>query len=154
MRLMLATYRTTHEPIDAGVLETHGVIYRYLGTDPATYQPVLDELKGRRGYHTQDTIELTPQTPNLEAALKKFDAEHTHDDDEVRFVLSGAGVFDIRGADERWIRIVVEAGDLIVVPAGVHHRFELTADKAMHCVRLFKDAAGWVPRYREVSPPG
>lgn len=151
---MRATYRTTNEPIDAAVLEGNGVIYRHLGTDAAVYQPVLDDLKGRRGYHTQDTVQLSPQTPNLDVVLKKFDDEHIHDDDEVRFVLSGAGVFDIRAKDERWMRIVVEPGDLIVVPAGVNHRFELTAEKAIHCVRLFKDAAGWVPRYRESPPPG
>ncbi len=151
---MQATYRTTNERVDANVLEANGIHYRHLGVDPEKFQPVLDDLKGRRGYHTQDEISLSPDTPNLDGLLKKFDDEHLHDDDEVRFVLTGAGVFDIRAKDERWLRIVVEPGDLIVVPAGVHHRFELTADKAIRCVRLFKDQAGWVPRYRDSPPPG
>ena len=152
--VMQATYRTTNAPVDAATLEENGIPYRHLGLDPAVYQPVLDELATRSGYHTQDEIALSPSTPNLDAALKKFDDEHIHDDDEVRFVLDGAGIFDIRARDERWLRVVVEAGDLIVVPAGRHHRFELTDTKTIHCVRLFKDVAGWVPHYRADPPPG
>ncbi len=151
---MRATYRTSNETIDAAVLEKNGVHYRHLGTDPAVFQPVLDELKGKSGYHTQDEVKLSKETANLDVIMKKFDDEHIHDDDEIRFVLTGEGVFDIRAKDERWMRIVVEAGDLIVVPAGVNHRFELTPMTQIHCVRLFKDAAGWVPRYRENPPPG
>ena len=33
-------------------------------------------------------------------------------------------------------------------------RFELTEMCSIHCVRLFKDTAGWVPVYRENPPPG
>jgi 1,2-dihydroxy-3-keto-5-methylthiopentene dioxygenase len=151
---MRATYRSTNAPVDTAVLEGNGIFYRHLGTDPVLYQPVLDDLKGKRGYGTQDEVSLSPATPNLDVVLKKFDDEHTHDDDEVRFVLEGAGVFDIRASDDRWLRIVVEPGDLIVVPAGKNHRFELTEQQHIHCVRLFKDPAGWVPRYRPSSPPG
>jgi 1,2-dihydroxy-3-keto-5-methylthiopentene dioxygenase len=46
------------------------------------------------------------------------------------------------------MRVVVEAGDLIVVPAGRNHRFLLTDRKHIRCVRLFKDTSGWVPNYR------
>ena len=51
------------------------------------------------------------------------------------------------------MRVLVEAGDLIIVPAKRHHRFELTADKTIRCVRLFQDAAGWVPHYRDLGAP-
>ncbi|HEY8379939.1 MAG TPA: cupin domain-containing protein [Nannocystis sp.] len=112
------------------------------------YQPALDRLRGERGYVTQDIVELRPDTPNLDALLAKFKDEHLHRDDEVRFVLEGEGIFDVRGADERWIRIRVERGDLIVVPALLYHRFFLTEQRQIRCVRLFKDAAGWVPEYR------
>lgn|GEM_PF-6364108 len=78
----------------------------------------------------------------------KFLDEHYHDDDEVRFVLEGDGVFDIRFGDDRWMRVVVEVGDLIVVPARRHRRFLLTDQKDIRCVRLFKDASGWVPHSR------
>lgn len=151
---MRAHYRATQEPLTAADLEANGVHYRHLGLDRGVFQPVLDELSQRRGYGTQDEVKLNPDTPNLPAVLQKFDGEHLHEDDEVRFLLDGEGVFDIRANDERWMRIVVEAGDLIVVPKGKHHRFELTPINRIHCVRLFKDVAGWVPVYRDSPPPG
>lgn len=148
---MRAFFRDDDSAIDANGLEANGVIYRRLSLNPAEYQPVLDELRTRRGYVTQDEVALQPDMPNLDAVLAKFDPEHLHEDDEVRFVLEGEGVFDVRSNDERWMRIVVEAGDLIVVPKGKNHRFELTARRHIRCARLFKDPAGWAPVYRKVS---
>ena len=112
------------------------------------YQGALERLKVARGYVTQDIVELQPSMPNLQAVCDKFKPEHLHRDDEVRFVLEGEGIFDIRTRDDRWMRVEVEAGDLIVVPADLYHRFFLTDRQQIRCVRLFKDAAGWVPEYR------
>jgi 1,2-dihydroxy-3-keto-5-methylthiopentene dioxygenase len=123
-----------------------GVLYERLPLDG--YQEALERLKAARGYVTQDIVELQPEMPNLRAVCDKFKDEHLHRDDEVRFVLEGEGIFDIRAADGRWMRVAVEAGDLIVVPADLYHRFFLTDRQQIRCVRLFKDAAGWVPEYR------
>jgi 1,2-dihydroxy-3-keto-5-methylthiopentene dioxygenase len=134
--------------IDPDVLDAEGVLYRRLPLDAAAYQGPLDDLASGRGYVAQDTIELSPETQNLDAICAKFVDEHHHDDDEVRFVLEGEGIFDIRSRDDRWMRVEVEAGDLIVVPRARHHRFFLTERKRIRCVRLFKDASGWTPHYR------
>lgn len=145
---MKAHDRETQEPISAEQLLSQGVFYQQLPLEPAAYQPTLDALKAAEGYIEQDVIELTPQTPNLEEVCAKFDDEHLHEEDEVRFVLKGEGVFDIRSKDDRWMRVTVEQGDLIVVPKDRYHRFELTERKTIQCVRLFQDKAGWVPHYR------
>jgi 1,2-dihydroxy-3-keto-5-methylthiopentene dioxygenase len=137
--------------IGAEGLGAQGVYYVKLSTDEAAYQQPLDELKSSRGYVEQDVIELAPATPNLDAICAKFIDEHHHDEDEVRFVLQGEGIFDIRSRDDRWMRVVVEQGDLIVVPKDRHHRFMLTETKAIRCVRLFRDKSGWVPHYRRQS---
>lgn len=137
--------------ISAQQLNAEGVYYAPLSTQPAEYQPPVDELKAKRGYIEQDVIELKPDTPNLEAICAKFVDEHYHDDDEVRFVLEGEGIFDIRSRDDRWMRVFVERGDLIVVPKDRHHRFLLTEKKAIRCVRLFRDTSGWVPHYRSAA---
>ncbi|MEM9456840.1 MAG: cupin domain-containing protein [Myxococcota bacterium] len=129
-------------------LAAAGVLHERLDVDPAAYQPPLDELKAERGYAEQDIIELRPDTPKLDEICAKFKDEHLHTDDEVRYVLDGEGIFDIRSVDDRWMRVTVEQGDLLVVPANVHHRFTLTERKQIRCVRLFKDSAGWVPHYR------
>lgn len=136
------------EAITAERLNSEGVLYQALPLEAGGYQPALDALKTEAGYIEQDQVELLPDNPKLDEICAKFIDEHLHDDDEVRFVLEGAGVFDIRSSDDRWMRVTVEAGDLIVVPAGRYHRFFLTDAKHIRCVRLFKDASGWVPTYR------
>jgi 1,2-dihydroxy-3-keto-5-methylthiopentene dioxygenase len=133
--------------IDERELVASGVYYAKLADDDAS-QAALDRLKQQRGYVEQDIVALAPETPNLDAICAKFIDEHYHDDDEVRFVLEGEGVFDIRSRDDRWMRVTVEPGDLIVVPKERHHRFMLTEKKSIRCVRLFKDTSGWVPHYR------
>ena len=114
----------------------------------AAYKPEIDILKEQGGFVTADVIDVYPDTPNLEGICAKFKDEHLHTDDEVRFVLEGEGIFDLRAADERWIRAVVERGDLLIVPKNHYHRFFLTEKKHIRCVRLFKDSSGWTPHYR------
>lgn len=125
-----------------------GVTYRHLSTSPAVYEPALKQLCIDNSYVTRDEVALSPSMPNLQVLLDKFKGEHLHTEDEVRFVLEGAGVFDIRSAEDRWIRIQVDPGDLIVVPARLYHRFFLTEASQIRCVRLFQDATGWTPHYR------
>jgi len=136
------------EPISIDTLRDNGVLFEQLPTDEATFQRSLDTLKADRGYVEQDVVELRPETPGLDEICAKFVDEHLHSEDEVRFVLDGEGVFDIRSKDDRWMRVKVERGDLIVVPEKRHHRFMLTESRSIRCVRLFKDEAGWVAHYR------
>ena len=136
-------------PLTIEEMNRAGVYYEHLELSPDNFQPALDRLKQERGYIEQDEVELKPDMPNLEAICAKFIPEHLHTDDEVRFVLEGEGVFDIRSADDRWMHIKVSQGDLLVVPANLNHRFYLTDAKHIRCVRLFKDAEGWVAHYRD-----
>src|SRR4030095_9252052 len=62
------------------------------------YSREIEELKTKGGYVTADVIDVTPETPGLDAMLAKFDREHWHDEDEVRFTISGHGLFHIHDA--------------------------------------------------------
>ena len=115
----------------------------------AAYAPQLDALKQKGGYITADVIDITPQMANLEAMLDKFRDEHWHDEDEVRFILSGRGVFHIHPKTGPVIAVTVEAGDLLLVPTGTHHWFDLCADRQIRAIRLFQDPAGWTPIYTQ-----
>lgn len=113
----------------------------------AAYKTKIDELKVRGGYVTADVIDVFPTTPNLEAMLNKFNSEHWHDEDEVRFIVEGHGLFHIHPPEGPVFAIEVEAGDLIRVPRGTHHWFDLCAERRIRAIRLFQDPSGWTPHY-------
>lgn len=125
-----------------------GVTCRHLSTDPAVYEPALSALSQENRYIGRDEIGLSPETPDLVNLLNRFNREHLHTLDEVRFVLRGAAIFDIRSVDDRWMRVEVHPGDLLIVPANKYHRFFLTDASEILCVRLFQDKDGWTPQYR------
>ncbi len=110
----------------------------------------IEELKAQGGFVTADVIDVSDQTPGLDAMLNKFNKEHWHDEDEVRFIIEGHGVFHIRPKDgSPVVGILVGAGDLIRVPAGTWHWFDLMDDRRIRAIRLFQDMAGWTPYYTE-----
>jgi 1,2-dihydroxy-3-keto-5-methylthiopentene dioxygenase len=113
----------------------------------AAYATESDALKAEGGYVTADVINITPDTPNLEAMLNKFNQEHWHDEDEVRFILEGHGLFHINPETSPVVAIEVEAGDLLCVPQGTRHWFDLCRDRRVRAIRLFQDPAGWTPHY-------
>jgi 1,2-dihydroxy-3-keto-5-methylthiopentene dioxygenase len=113
----------------------------------AAFAGKIDELKARGGYVTADVIDVKADTPGLEAMLARFNAEHWHDEDEVRFIVEGRGLFHIHPTDGPVFAIEVEAGDLIRVPRGTHHWFDLCADRRIRAIRLFQDPSGWTPHY-------
>lgn len=115
------------------------------------YKPELDILKQQGGYVTADVINVNPQTPNLDAMLNRFNKEHTHSEDEVRFILKGRGVFHFHPPTGPVFALEVEPGDLINVPAGTHHWFDLCSERTIRAIRLFKDMSGWTPTYIDGS---
>lgn len=117
----------------------------------AAYAPEIERLKKAGGFVTADVINVSPAIPNLDAMLAKFSKEHTHSEDEVRFTVRGSGVFHIHPKNGPVFAIQVESGDLINVPKGTQHWFDLCEDKSIRCIRLFQDQSGWTPHYVENS---
>ena len=112
------------------------------------YSAQIETLKRRGGYVTADVIDVNPETPNLDAMLAKFNKEHWHDEDEVRFIIEGRGLFHINAGDSVFV-LEVGRGDLIRVPRGTHHWFDLCAEKRIRAIRLFQNSSGWTPHYTD-----
>jgi len=150
----------THDEIVSG-LASQGIDYEHWTpahpvADDAPAEEILhayareiDELKTRGGYVTADVIDVNPATPGLTEMLAKFNREHWHDEDEVRFIIAGRGLFHIHATNGAVLAIEVEAGDLIRVPRGTLHWFNLCGDRRIRAIRLFQDTAGWTPHYTE-----
>ena len=112
------------------------------------YRAEIEAMKRRGGYVTADVIDVNPATPNLEAMLARFDKEHTHDEDEVRFILAGRGIFFL-SLDGRIASVEVGPGDMLRVPRGTKHWFTLCEDRRIRAIRWFQDTSGWTPHYTD-----
>ena len=113
------------------------------------YGEQIERLKQLGRYVTADVIDVTPETPNLETMLAKFSREHWHDEDEVRFIIRGRGLFHVHPRQGPLTAIEVESGDLIRVPRGTWHWFDLCGDRTIRAIRLFQDPSGWTPHYTD-----
>ena len=147
---MKAYWLGTGSNITVEELKSQGIDYEQISL--SNYQKILDRKKKESCCVHQDEVNLTLETPNLDAILTKFDKEHDHSLDEVRYVVEGEGIFDIRPLDNSqydWMRVHVEQEDYLSVPAGRYHRFLLSEERRIRTIRLFQDNSGWVPQYRE-----
>jgi 1,2-dihydroxy-3-keto-5-methylthiopentene dioxygenase len=131
--------------VDPTYLAQLGVLYQHI-----TSQADVDELAVKRSYKNRDEVIVSPEKMGdiYEEKVKSFFHEHLHEDDEIRYILDGAGFFDVRSEGDDWVRIWLEKGDLIVLPAGIYHRFTTDDKNYTHAMRLFKDEPKWTPLNR------
>lgn len=100
--------------------------------------PRLMQIREERGYSYSDVVTVTPEKlPDFENKIKAFFKEHIHYDEEIRYCMDGSGYFDVRGAGDEWIRVHLEAGDMIILPEGIYHRFTCDDRNFIQAMRLF-----------------
>lgn len=107
----------------------------------------FEYLKTEKDYQSRDLVVLHPDTENLDLLLNKFASCHTHDDDEVRYILDGEGVFGFVFPDGTQAELTVQAQEYINVPKNTEHWFHLTSAQRVKAVRYFVNTDGWVPVY-------
>jgi 1,2-dihydroxy-3-keto-5-methylthiopentene dioxygenase len=112
----------------------------------AAYAADVDRLKNTYGYKTVDVIRVGPQTPNLPALREKFLNEHTHSEDEVRFFVEGSAAFYLRIKGKVY-QMICTRGDLLSVPAGTTHWFDMGPTPEFAAIRLFIEPEGWVAQF-------
>ena len=125
--------------------------------DDVDKQALLDAFASRlaekaaAGYASADVIAIRPDLPGIDEALAKFDKVHFHDDDEVRAIVGGRGVFGFVGDDGRQFLLTIEAGEYISVPAGTWHWFYCLEERDITAIRLFREEPAWTPHYRDTT---
>ncbi|HZP67193.1 MAG TPA: acireductone dioxygenase [Rudaea sp.] len=112
----------------------------------AAYRGDIDRLMREEGYQAVDVISLTPDHPDRAALRQKFLNEHTHSEDEVRFFVAGRGLFTLHIGDKVY-EVLCEQGDLIGVPDGTRHWFDMSESPYFVAIRLFTNKEGWVANF-------
>jgi 1,2-dihydroxy-3-keto-5-methylthiopentene dioxygenase len=110
------------------------------------YRADIDRLMQEKGYQAVDVISLTPDHPDRAALRQKFLSEHTHSEDEVRFFVAGSGQFTLHIGGKVY-DILCEQGDLIGVPDGTRHWFDMSDSPSFVAIRLFTNKEGWVANF-------
>jgi 1,2-dihydroxy-3-keto-5-methylthiopentene dioxygenase len=108
----------------------------------AAYADSIARLNARHGFRSVDVARIHPAHPAAAVARQKFLAEHTHDDHEIRFFVEGRGRFYLH-IGPRVYMVDCEAGDLLSVPAGTRHWFDMGERPLFTAIRLFTSPDGW-----------
>jgi 1,2-dihydroxy-3-keto-5-methylthiopentene dioxygenase len=113
------------------------------------YRERAEALCRRGGYQQVDVVAMVPDDADPQwpekarAARLKFLEEHTHDEDEVRFFASGRGCFYLH-VGSHVVAVVCAAGDLLTVPRGTRHWFDMGTRPEFAAVRFFQREDGWI----------
>ena len=110
------------------------------------YAAEIEALKAEAGYQSVDVVALAPDHPDREMLRGKFLSEHIHGEDEVRFFVDGEGLFTLH-EQGRVFNMLCTKGDLISVPAGMRHWFDMGPAPRFTAIRLFVNPDGWVARF-------
>ena len=112
----------------------------------AAYREDVDRLVAERGFTTVDVISVTPDNPQREEMRRKFLDEHYHQEDEVRFFVAGSGLFTLHVGDKVY-EIECVKNDLIAVPDGTTHWFDMGPEPDFVAIRFFQQPDGWIGHF-------
>jgi len=140
-QLNAAGVRFTRWKTDAGVVAGDAperVIEAYKGD--------INRLMAEGGYAAVDVVSLNATHPDKAALRQKFLNEHIHAEDEIRFFVAGQGLFSLHLKDEVF-EVLCQRDDLIGVPAGTPHWFDMGPEPSFVAIRIFTNPAGWVANF-------
>ena len=136
----------TQVACSADQLRAEGILFEAF--ELASSAAVAARVKKERGWGMHDDVHLVAEDPKDEAKIARESDEHAHMEDEVRLILEGGGIYDVRALDERWLRVTLSPGELLVIPAKRYHRFLLGPDAKVRFIQPFSERPGLIPLYR------
>ncbi|MDN5782984.1 MAG: acireductone dioxygenase [Luteimonas sp.] len=112
----------------------------------AAYRTDIDRLVAERGFKSVDVVSIAPDNPKREEMRARFLDEHFHKEDEVRFFVAGSGLFTLHVGDKVY-EIECVKDDLIAVPDGTTHWFDMGPEPSFVAIRFFTEPDGWVGHF-------
>ena len=136
----------THVDDIQSTLAEHGVRFERWQPSPiekgasnaemiAAYQAQIDAL----GYAAIEVISMTHDHPQKAELRAQYLDERTCSEDEVRFFIAGQGLFTLHIGDYVY-GVRCEKNDLLVIPAGLPHWFDMGENPHFVALRLFNSA--------------
>ena len=112
----------------------------------------VNKIAAERQYKNRDEITISPAIMGdiYDEKVRTFFNEHLHEDEEIRYILDGGGYFDVRDKDDHWVRIKLDKYDLMIMPAGIYHRFT-TDENNVSIIHLLIEA--YVLQLRSIPRP-
>lgn len=110
------------------------------------YAAEIAQLVAADGYQSIDVMGVTPDHPDRATIRTKFLSEHTHAEDEIRFFVEGQGLFTLHEGG-RVFNMLCTKGDLLSVPAGMRHWFDMGEHPHFSVIRLFLNPDGWIATF-------
>jgi 1,2-dihydroxy-3-keto-5-methylthiopentene dioxygenase len=103
---------------------------------------------------SRDLLNLNAAVASTDAHLHRFSGFHTHAHDEGRYIVAGACLFGFALPSGDQVRLTLHPRDLLRIPAGTEHWFQLTPLRTLKAVRLFSHVDDWVttPSSRTIAP--
>lgn len=112
----------------------------------AAYREDIDRISAERGFTTVDVASVAPDNPKRDEIRRTFLDEHYHKEDEVRFFVAGSGLFTLH-VDKRVYEVECVKDDLIAVPDGTTHWFDMGPEPEFVAIRFFQQPDGWVGHF-------
>ena len=106
----------------------------------AAYQAQIDAL----GYAGVEVLSVSSDHPQKDELRAQFLDERRYSEDQVRFFIAGQGLFTLH-IDDYVYAVRCEKNDLLVIPAGMAHWFDMGENPHFVALRLFDTAQGGVP---------
>lgn len=106
----------------------------------AAYQAQIDAL----GYAGVEVLSVSSEHPQKDELRAQFLDERRYSEDQVRFFIAGQGLFTLH-IDGYVYAVRCEKNDLLVIPAGMAHWFDMGENPHFVALRLFDTAQGGVP---------
>lgn len=143
----------THFDDIAATLAEHGVRFERWQPSPiepgasdaeliATYQAQIDAL----GYGSVEVLRVTGDHAQKSEQRAQFLDERRYSEDDGRFFMTGQGLFALHIGDYVYA-VRCEKNDLLVIPAGIAHWFDMGENPHFVALRLFNTAKGGVPEF-------
>ena len=120
------------------------------GADQTTvlqaFRTDVERVLSEAGHASVDALRVTPSHPDKDSLRRRFLSEHTHTEDEVRFFVEGSGLFCLH-IGRQVLAVLCERDDLIQIPAGTRHWFDM-GDQPQFCVLRFHGKnPGWLATF-------